>query len=116
MYFESLTAPSIPCRLSEISQSSQSQRRTNSQLKAEDIITKSESTLRELGEVMSERWEDVEVEINRHHFYVCWPSPRRREYSSLIRGPQDKVFTLKSRKFEWAFNVASVFRRKVTHQ
>lgn len=79
--FESLMAPSIPSRLSEIaSMSSSSQGKGKkppshhsiSEIDVHDAVTQAEKTLGKIGEMMTAAWGQGEVEtaVRNHHFYV----------------------------------------------
>ena len=72
--YESLTAPSIPPRLSEIAQAAKKPKsqKSESQVDVDDIVAQSQRTLKDLENVMAKKWNETEVEIKKHHFYVSW--------------------------------------------
>ena len=73
VFFESLTAPSIPSRLQTLSQSQSRSQSTSSQRKETDIVKQAERVLEKLekGIMLSGRgWTEADVQVQEHAFFV----------------------------------------------
>lgn len=75
VFFESLTAPSIPSRLTARRSASQSQstQATSSQREETDIVRQAEKVLETLdGEIMraGRGWAQADVQVEGHAFFV----------------------------------------------